>query len=244
MRTSTTLTHLTLASTALTAVLLTGCTTQREHRPTAPADPATARPGSGPAAARPTPDVRIEATNNSMRGQSFHASGTTTAFPGATQETWSDPRQGLHMKVTGHVSGDIYCKDGTSYTSAPLLAAALRQRGQSITVPDRLADTYVTSTTTSGCDMYYRIPETVRAAPAQDRLINGKQASAFETPAGSTQDVYFLENGKLRLLQVESSRDGRTSTTSYDSYGETFSLQMPTAGHIMTMEQFRAAVNG
>ncbi|MFF4583656.1 hypothetical protein [Streptomyces sp. NPDC001389] len=244
MRTPNSLIHLTLASTALAAVLLTGCTAQGEPRPTTPADAATAWPGSGPAPAGPAPDIRIEATNSSMRGRTFHASGTTTAFPGATQETWSDPRQGLHMKVTGPVSGDVYCKGTTSYTSAPLLAASLRQRGQSITLPDRLADTYVTSTTASGCDMYYRIPDTARAAPAQDRLLDGKQTSAFETPAGSTQDVYFLEDGNLRLAQVESSRDGRTSTTTYDSYGESFTIEMPAAAKTMSMEQFRTAVNG
>ncbi|MFE9803784.1 hypothetical protein ACFYP6_33845 [Streptomyces goshikiensis] len=244
MRTSTVLPRSAVALTVLAALFLTGCAEQGERRPASPTASDTPTPGSGPAAARPTADVRIEATNSSMLGQSFHASGTTTAFPGATQETWSDPRQGLHMKVTGQVSGDIYCKDGTSYTSAPLLAAALRQRGQSLTVPDRLLDTYVTSTTVSGCDMYYRIPETVQAAPAQDRVIDGKRASAFETPAGSTQDVYFLEDGKLRLIQVESSRAGRTSTTTYDAFGEKYSIEMPAAQKTMTMEQFRAAVNG
>ncbi|MFI6149934.1 hypothetical protein [Streptomyces sp. NPDC051109] len=178
-----------------------------------------------------------------MLTESFHASGTTTAFPGATQETWSDPEHGLHMRVTGTVSGDIYCKDGTSYTSAPLFAAALRQRGQSLTVPDRLADTYVTSTTVSGCGMYYRIPETVRAAPDKDGPVNGKQASAFETPAGSTQDVYYLEDGKLRLIQVESTRAGRTSATTYDSFGTSFSFDMPVADKTMTMDQFRDATS-
>ncbi|MFJ3966307.1 hypothetical protein [Streptomyces sp. NPDC090036] len=179
-----------------------------------------------------------------MRGESFHGSGTTTAFVGATQETWWDPGHGLHMRVSGPVSGDVYCKDGTSYTSAPLFADALRQRGQSLTVPDRLANTYVTSTTVSDCDMYFRIPETVRPAPDHDRLVDGRQASAFETPAGSAQDVYFLEDGKLRLILVESTRAGRTSTTTYDSFGKGFSFEMPAAGKTMTVEQFRAAVRG
>ncbi|WCD90341.1 hypothetical protein KPP03845_106769 [Streptomyces xanthophaeus] len=188
--------------------------------------------------------MRIGATNAKMSKESFHASGTTTAFRGATQETWWDPQHGLHMRVTGTVSGDVYCKDGTSYTSAPLFAAALRQRGQSVTVPNRRADTYVTSTTTSGCDMYYRIPEVVRAAPDRDRLVNGRRASAFETPAGSTQGVYFLEDGQLRLILVESTRSGRTSTTSYDSFGKPSSFEMPVAGRTMSVEQFRAAIGG
>lgn len=131
----------------------------------------------------------------------------------------------------------------TSYTSAPLFAAALRERGQTLTVPDRLADTYVTSAA-GDCDLYYRIPENVRPAPGKDRAVDGRQASAFETAAGDAQDVYFLEDGQLRLIRLESKRSGRTSTTAYDSFGERFSIEMPPAGKTMTAEQFRAAVRG
>lgn len=244
MRTSTILARPSVALAALSVLFLAGCAGQSEHHNNAPLGTDTALPGSEAAPAGPTPDFLVKATNTRMLGQSFHTAGTTTAFPGATQETWSDPHQGLHMKVTGTVSGDVYCKDGTSYTSAPLFAAALRQRGQSLTVPHRLENTYVTTKTVTDCDMYYRIPETAQAAPERDRLVHGTHASAFATPAGSTQDVYFVQDGHLRLLLVESTRDGRTSSTTYDSYGKTFSITMPPAGRSMTIDQFRAAAHG
>ncbi|MFB6558298.1 hypothetical protein ACFCYH_05175 [Streptomyces sp. NPDC056400] len=111
----------------------------------------------------------IRAANTRMLNESFHSSGNTTAFPGAKQEMWSDPAQGLHLEVTGGVSGGIYCKNGISYTSADLFAGALRQRGQQVTVPADLRSAYVTTKAEQGCDMYYKIAETgrrTRKAPA------------------------------------------------------------------------------
>ncbi|MEU0163767.1 hypothetical protein ABZ154_34575 [Streptomyces sp. NPDC006261] len=85
--------------------------------------------------------TRIEAVNKAMRETSFSSAGSTTAFEGATQKTSWDSEQGFRMKVSGAPQGDggeMYCKDGMSYTSAPLFAAMLAQKGQQITVPERL----------------------------------------------------------------------------------------------------------
>lgn len=49
------------------------------------------------------------------------------------------------MEVVGGVSGDAYCKDGTSYTSAELCAAALNQSGERIPVPAELRPVRVTT---------------------------------------------------------------------------------------------------
>lgn len=212
-----------LAAGAALAVALTGCSE-----------------GSG------TPDPAavslVKDANRQMQNESFHASGTTTAFAGGRQETWWDPAQGLHMQVTGGVSGDVYCKDGTSYTSADLFAAALRQRGQQITVPPALRAVYVTTKMEQGCPAYFTIAATSTRAKGRDRSIGGKQASAVEAAAGSAKDVYYIENGTQRLLLLESQRDGSTSSTAYDSFGEKFTMSLPAAEKTMTLEAFRARI--
>ncbi|MGW0393424.1 hypothetical protein ACWDYJ_21500 [Streptomyces sp. NPDC003042] len=193
-----------------------------------------------------TPDADavalIKTANTQMQNESFHSTGTTTAFVGGKQETWSDPSQGLHVEVTGGVSGDIYCKDGTSYTSADLFAEALRQRGQQITVPPQLRSAYVTTTADPGCEMYYEIADTGRLTPDKDRTVDGKRATAVEVTAGKAKDVYFIENSRQRLLMLESLRDGRTSTTTYDSFGEKFTITLPAAEKTLTVDAFRSRV--
>ncbi|MFD6182390.1 hypothetical protein [Streptomyces goshikiensis] len=175
-----------------------------------------------------------------MLHESFHSSGNTTAFAGAKQEMWSDPDQGLHVEVTGGTSGDIYCKDGTSYTSADLFAGALRQRGQQITVPAGLRSAYVTTKVEQGCDVYYKIAETGRRARDKDRAVDGKQAQAVEVTVGTSEDVYLIGKDQQRLLQLESQRDGRTSTTTYDGFGEKFTITLPAAEKVLTVEAFRS----
>ncbi|MEV0991856.1 hypothetical protein [Streptomyces sp. NPDC049949] len=197
--------------------------------------------GSG---AKPDADAvaAAKAANTKMQTESFHSSGTTTAFAGGKQEMWSDPVQGLHVEVTGATLGDVYCKDGTAYTSADLFAAALRQRGQQVTVPAELRSAYVTTKAEGGCAMYFKIAETGRRAKGKDRTVAGRQAGAVQVGDGKTEDVYFIDDAEQRLLLLESRRDGRTSTTTYDSFGERFTISMPAAERTLTMDAFRYRV--
>ncbi|WP_330113825.1 hypothetical protein [Streptomyces sp. MUM 178J] len=183
--------------------------------------------------------------NTTMRGTAFHASGNSTASADGKQEIWSDPEQGLRLRYSGsEMSGDMYCNDGTTYTSATLLAAMLKQRGQRIDVPEELSDVYVSSETGQGCDAYYAIHESASPVPEKDKSIGGKQTEAFEVASGSTQDTYYIAKDVNHLLRLESSRDGRTSVTTYDSFGEKLSISMPAAEKVMTMDRFREEVTG
>ncbi|MER7466576.1 hypothetical protein [Streptomyces sp. NPDC097981] len=185
----------------------------------------------------------VRAANTHMENESFHAAGTTTAFAGGKQETWWDPALGLRMEVTGGASGTVFCKDGTSYTSADLLAAALRRRGQQITVPAALRSAYVTTRTDRGCSSYFTIAETGHRAADKDRKTGGTQASAVQVSAGAAEDVYLIGTDAQRLLLLESRRDGRTSSTAYDSFGEKFTtIAMPVPEKTITMDAFRAQV--
>ncbi|WP_143608511.1 hypothetical protein [Streptomyces sp. CB03234] len=187
----------------------------------------------------------IQDANTTMNTTSFHATGTTTAFSGGKQEIWSDPDKGFHLRATGEGStGDLYCKDGTTYTSAPLLADMLKQRGQAITVPDRLKDVYVTTETGQGCDTYYKISESGQHTPAKDRNIGGRPTMAIQVFSGNASDTYFIEKGTSRLLVLESFRDGRTSTTTYDSFGDKFTMDLPAKDRTMPLDEFRTQVTG
>ncbi|KUJ39637.1 hypothetical protein ACZ90_69185 [Streptomyces albus subsp. albus] len=202
-------------------------------------------PSSAPATPDSPVEKRIKDVNEGMRHTSFHASGTTTALGGGTQDMWSDPKQGFHMRMRGKkASHEIYCKDGTTYMSTAMLAETLKQRGQRINVPDRLADFYVTSETGDGCDVFYRISETGKRAYDDDRKVAGKQTTAIAASDGTTSDTYFLQNGAPRLLRMESTREGRTSTTTYDSFGEKFTVKMPPSDKTMPMDEFRKQVLG
>ncbi|MEU3777607.1 hypothetical protein AB0F11_31305 [Streptomyces sp. NPDC032472] len=197
--------------------------------------------GCGGGAGKPDPAAvsLIGDANRQMQKESFHSSGTTTAFAGARQETWWDPAQGLHIEVTGGVSGDVYCKDGTSYTSADLFAAALNRRGQQVTVPPELRSVYVTTKTEQGCASYFSIPVTGRHATNEDRSIGGRKASAVRVAGKGAEDLYFVEDGTRRLLLLEARRDGRTSSTVYDSFGAQNPITLPVAEKTMTLEAFR-----
>ncbi|WP_149180665.1 hypothetical protein [Streptomyces sp. TRM49041] len=186
-----------------------------------------------------------ERVNDVMRGTSFHSSGTTTAFVGAEQETWWDPEQGLRMKTSGPgVPGETYCKDGTSYISAPLFADMLEERGQYITVPDRLADVFVTTESGQDCDVYFKIADGGEFLPEEDTTVGGKPAKALKVSAGTASDTYFIEDGDTaRLLRLDSLRNGRGSSTTYDSFGEKFSISIPPAEKTMPLDKFRSEVN-
>ncbi|MFF4157157.1 hypothetical protein [Streptomyces sp. NPDC001678] len=188
-------------------------------------------------------------TNLLMRITSFHASGTTTAFDGGRTEIWSTPGQGLRLQTTTSQAGksvDIFCKGGTTYTSAPMLAESLKQSGAAdITVPPALADVYVTSKTGQGCDSFYKIPEGAKLAPDHDSSVNGTKTFALTAGNGITSGVYHVAaEGKSYLLKLDSSRGGRSSTTTYDSFGEKFAIKFPAADKTMPMSEFRSRVSG
>ncbi|MFI1798709.1 hypothetical protein ACH427_15350 [Streptomyces sp. NPDC020379] len=228
---------------------VTGCGSSSASKDAAPDTP------SAPAD-RPTPDVgndrdtlKIKSTNLLMRNTSFHASGTTTTLGGGSLEMWSDPGQGLRLKATSSKSGqsgEMFCKEGATYTSAPLFADSLRQSGQNITLPPALTDVYVLGTPgQQGCSSFYAIAETAQRAPDQDGSVNGTKTHAVVAAAGPTSDVYQIAaEDKSYLLQLRSTRDGRTSTTTYDSFGDTFSITMPSDDKTMSMNEFRRRVTG
>ncbi|WP_344122749.1 hypothetical protein [Streptomyces blastmyceticus] len=162
---------------------------------------------------------------------------------------WSDPEQGLRLKATSSEtgqSGEMLCKEGTTYTSAPLLADSLRQSGQNITLPPDLTDVYVLGTPgQQGCSSFYAIAETAKADPAQDGSVNGVKTYAVAAASGPTSDVYRIAaEEKPYLLQLRSSRDGRTSTTTYDSFGDKFTINVPSDDKTMTMNEFRRRASG
>ncbi|AXE23764.1 hypothetical protein C0216_10085 [Streptomyces globosus] len=188
-----------------------------------------------------SPDgTSVEKANDQLRSTSFHSSGTTTAFAGGGQEAWWDPKQGFHLRATWPGgSGDMFCKDGKTYTSTALLANSLKDRGQWITVPKELTDSFVTSETDGGCERFFEIPEAAEHDPDADRTSQGRQARAYTAAAGGARDTYYLESGTSRLLELASTRDGQSSTTQYDSYGEKFPITIPSNANTLSMDEFR-----
>lgn len=241
-------TGMTLASiltATLLAVSVTGCGKDSGADEAASPDPASSPTASAPASPDSPLTRRIRSVNEGMRSTSFHGSGTTTALGGGEQEIWSDPEQGLHMRMTGkNASGAIYCKGGTTYMSAQMVAETVNQQGGVVvTVPDRLADVYVTTETGDGCDVFYRISDTATPANSEKpRKVSGKETTAVTVSDGAASDLYFIENGAPHLLRQESTRDGRTSTTTYDSFGEKVTVTAP--ADTMPMDEFREQVMG
>ncbi|WMX44756.1 hypothetical protein [Streptomyces roseicoloratus] len=189
-------------------------------------------------------DPLVEDANEQLRSTSFHSSGTTTAFSGGTQEAWWDPKQGYHVKASWiGGSGEMFCKDGRTYTGVTLLANALKEKGQPVTVPERLAGEFVVTETEGGCETFFEIPEEAERAAGNDRTLHGRKAQAFTiSAAGGARDTYYVDGESSRLLLLESARGGRSSTTEYDDYGELFPFSMPQDGNTMSMEEFRRQV--
>ncbi|RDG36514.1 hypothetical protein [Streptomyces corynorhini] len=186
----------------------------------------------------------VKEVNKAMRETAFHGSGTSTALGGGTQETWSDPEQGLRMKSSGKAgSGEIYCKGGKNFISAPLLATSVEQSGQKITVPDRLADVYVTNETGQGCDAYYRIDESATFAKDKNAEVDGEKTVALTISVSGTSDTYHVAaEGTPYLLRMDSVRDGLTSTTTYGKFGQRNTITVPS--ETMPMDEFRKQVMG
>ncbi|MER7911406.1 hypothetical protein [Streptomyces sp. NPDC096068] len=191
-------------------------------------------------------DPSVEKANDLLRTTSFHSSGGTTAFAGGSQELWWDPGRGLRMEVTWDGgSGETYCGDGETYTGAALLAAALKRKGEDVTVPAGMTDVFVRSRAPGGCEAYFRIPDDAERIPASDRTTaEGVRTEAFGVSAGTASDMYYVDGDDSRLVELMSYRDGRFSTTEYDSYGGKFAIEMPPDGRTMSMDEFRRRVGG
>ncbi|WP_370415175.1 hypothetical protein [Streptomyces fradiae] len=185
----------------------------------------------------------VHETNDEMRTTSFHSSGGTTAFAGGWQEMWWNPDQGLRLKATWvGGSGEMYCKDGTTYTSAALLADGLAEEGRSTTLPDRLTGMFVVSELPddADCDTYFKIPDQAERASDNDRTFQGRATKAFTIEAApDATDTYYVATDTSRLVLLQSERNGRSSTTTYDSYGEKFTISLPAAEKTMPLEEFR-----
>ncbi|MFJ1645891.1 hypothetical protein [Streptomyces sp. NPDC088258] len=186
----------------------------------------------------------VKEVNKAMRATAFHASGTSTALGGGTQETWSDPEQGLHMKSSGDAgAGEIFCKGSKNFISASLLAASVQQSGQKITVPGRLSDVYVSNDTDQSCDAYYRIDESAKFAKDRSGEVDGEKTVALTISVSGTSDTYHVAaEGTPYLLRMDSIRDGKASTTTYGKFGRKNTITMPT--DTMPMDEFRKQVMG
>jgi hypothetical protein len=197
---------------------------------------------------RSGPDERtvalVERTNRTMAGASFTASGTNSAFGGAEQEITWDPAQGFHMTVRADDGGetDMFCRDGRSYISAPLLAETLGQRGQQVAVPDGLADSYVTVQGRS-CDAYFAVPVSAERAPGRDTTIDGKKSKAVAVRSPGGTDVYHIaRTGEPRLLKWDAELEGVETTMTYRGYGAEYPVTLPPEDRRIRMTEFQAAV--
>ncbi|MEZ7007557.1 hypothetical protein [Streptomyces sp. AD55] len=233
-----------LAVTVLLAATALGCSGSGGDGSEGAAAPSAAAPGAsadGPAGGDSSATARIAQVNATMSETPFSAIGTTTAFDAGLQHLRWNPAQGLHIDLVG-TTGDMYCKDGVTYTASGLLAESLKTKGVDITVPDRLKDTYVSTETGQGCEAYFTVPPG-SYAPERDTDVEGVAARAVVASAGATSDVYYLsEEDPARLLRMESTRDGRESKTTYTDFGKAADITVPRGDRVMTMDEFRAQV--
>ncbi|MEV3931649.1 hypothetical protein [Streptomyces sp. NPDC053728] len=234
-----------LRTAALAALLLAGAVAcsdnSGEDAATSPSSPASSvadEAVDGSAA------ERIEAVNETMRTTTFSAIGTSTAYDGALQNMTWNPQQGLHIRISGTIGGNMYCQDGVTYISSNLLAANLKQQGQEITVPAELDDVYVTTKSGEGCDSFFALSPTGRYDPSGDATVNGSPARAVKVSASaSATDTYYVSaKDPAYLLKLKSTRDGRTSSTTYVDFGKEMTVTLPSADKTMTMEAFRARI--
>lgn len=190
---------------------------------------------------------KITSVNSAMSVTSFHSSGSTTALGGGRMELWSDPRKGVHTTVVSDKTGAVgegFCRNGVSYTSGPLLIESLQQAGKigrDRKLPPQLADKYVSSNMGGqDCSALYKIDEQATLDPTADTTVEGKKTIAIRSASGATEDVYQVAvEGDPYILQMKSTRDGRTSTTTYDSFGEKVDIKLPPIEQVISMEQFR-----
>lgn len=209
--------------------------------------------GERPAPEKPRssgPDAKtvalIERTNKAMAGTSFAASGTNSAFGGAEQDITWDPEHGFHMAVRADdgTEADMFCREGRSYISAPLLAETLNRRGQRVELPGSVADKYVTVQAES-CDAYFAVPTDAERAPDRDTTIRGEESEAVVVDRTKGADVYHLAaTGDPRLLKWDARRDGMETTMTYRGYGAGYTVDLPSEGQQIKMTEFQAALTG
>jgi hypothetical protein len=188
----------------------------------------------------------IEKTNKVMAGTSFTASGTNSTFGGADQEITWDPDHGFHAAVRAEDGGetDLYCRDGKSYISAPLLAETLNRRGQEITLPEELTGMYVTVQAKS-CDAYFAVPASAQRAPERDTEIGGEKSTAVAVKNDDGADVYHVAaSGESRLLRQDGHAEGAKTTMTFGGYGEEYPITLPPEDRRMNMTEFQADVMG
>ncbi|WP_435611569.1 hypothetical protein [Streptomyces sp. bgisy159] len=192
-------------------------------------------------------ELLIGQVNDTMRSLAFTGIGNSTAFDGGTTQVAWNPDQGLRISYSATADGgkDMYCKDGVTYTSAPLLKQGLAGKGIEISVPDRLADVYVvTEADGRDCSMYFVLPGSGTFAPEKDTTVNGVRARAVVASSGPTSDTYYISvDDPARLLKLVSVRDGRTSSTTYSGFGQKQDITFPSPERTMTMDEFRAQVD-
>ncbi|OEV02874.1 hypothetical protein AN216_15875 [Streptomyces oceani] len=191
------------------------------------------------------PSVLVKKANKAMAETSFRASGSTTAFPGARQVMRWDPEQGMHMKVEGDEGDEVreaYCKEGTSYISTSLLAASVSKQGQKVTIPDELGSSFVEQQG-QGCEMYFKVPDSAKRAPGKDTTVDGEKTKAVTVKGGKSADVYRIAaSGQARVLQMESKRNGQSSKSTYEGFGESYDITLPPEDQRISMEEFQKQV--
>ncbi|WP_406411338.1 hypothetical protein OG923_21455 [Streptomyces halstedii] len=238
-----------LRAAALAALLLAGavaCGDSSDAGTSTAESSASSSPAPADDAAGGSAAARVEAVNETMRTTTFSAIGTSTAYDGALQNMTWNPRQGLHIRISGTIGGSMYCQDGVTYISSNLFAESLKQQGQEITVPADLDDVYVTTKSGEGCDAYFALSPTGRFSPSDDAEVNGTPARAVKVSASaSATDTYYVSAKEpAYLLKLESTRDGRTSSTTYVDFGKETTVTLPSADKTLTMDAFRARIGG
>ncbi|MBB1246100.1 hypothetical protein GL263_21455 [Streptomyces durbertensis] len=188
-----------------------------------------------------------DAANKAMRGTSFHASGSTTAFPDGKQEMWSVPDVGIRIKVTASElpggESEMYSADGEIYTGVPLFAAQLAQRGEKVDVPKDLDAKFVKAPSGGDCSRLFEIFPGAERQPDLDTSVDGKATRALVSEAQGNKDVYHVaKDGTPYMLRLDSTYNGRESRTTYDSFGKAMEITPPKAADAVSMEQFRDAV--
>ncbi|WP_431784719.1 hypothetical protein [Streptomyces chumphonensis] len=220
-------------SLALTAALLAALTACGGSQDPTPDD-------AGPTGGDPASQALIEKVNEAMRTTTFHSSGTTTAFAEGDQETTWDPDKGLRTVASGTYTGEMYCKDGVNYLSSGLLAASLGQSGRQLDVPEALADKFVYTDTGQQCTAMFSIDPSGRLTPDKDTEVDGRPTKAVTVEGAGGSDVYQVAaSGTPYILQLVSDRGGRTSTTTFDAFGEPTDITMPPDSLLVPLEDFQ-----
>ncbi|MCK1798936.1 hypothetical protein MTQ01_23490 [Streptomyces sp. XM4193] len=222
---------------ALTAVLLSACGGGE--------DGSSGSADKGADAGGRSAEELVKAVNKEMGATSFRAKGSSTAFDGGQQEMWVDPEQGLRIRVSAPelATTDMFCSEGTLYTSTALVSAQLAQKGQKVQVPKDLEDKYVTTTAGGSCNRLYEIFPGAKLDEKLNDEVGGRATTALVAESQGNKDVYQVAaKGKALVLRMDSEHGDRKSTTRYDSFGEELRITMPQKDSVIAMKEFQDAV--